>query len=158
MKITHSWLKEFVPSLAPPAQLAAQLTLAGLEVESLAPAAPPFEGVVVGSVLEAVKHPNAEKLSLCTVTTDGTNRLQIVCGAPNARAGIKVAVAMVGAKLPGEVTIRRAKLRGIESQGMLCSARELGLGTEHDGILALAADAPLEIGRASCRERVCLYV
>ncbi|MBS0612292.1 MAG: phenylalanine--tRNA ligase subunit beta [Proteobacteria bacterium] len=143
MKITHSWLKEFVPSLAPPAQLAAQLTLAGLEVESLAPAAPPFEGVVVGSVLEAVKHPNAEKLSLCTVTTDGTNRLQIVCGAPNARAGIKVAVAMVGAKLPGEVTIRRAKLRGIESQGMLCSARELGLGTEHDGILALAADAPL---------------
>jgi phenylalanyl-tRNA synthetase beta chain len=143
MKITSSWLKEFVPQAAEPQAMAAQLTLAGLEVESLTPAAPPFANVIVGSVLEAVRHPNAEKLQVCTVTTDGANRLQIVCGAPNARAGLKVAVAMVGAKLPGDVNIKQAKLRGVESQGMLCSARELGLGTEHDGIMELAADAPL---------------
>ena len=144
MKITYSWIKEFVPVTGTAAQMGAQLTLAGLEMESIAPAAPPFEGVVVGEVLEASKHPNAEKLSLCVVTTDGSNRLQIICGAPNVRAGLKVAVAMVGAKLPNDVNIKRAKLRGIESEGMLCSSRELGLGTEHDGILELSAD--LKIG------------
>ncbi len=138
MKITYRWLNEFVALEATPAELAQQLTLAGLEVESVAPVAPPFSGVVVGEVLEAARHPQADKLSVCTVTTDGSDRLQIICGAPNVRAGLRVAVAMVGAQLPGEVTIRRAKLRGLESQGMLCSARELGLGTEHDGILELA--------------------
>ena len=136
MKVTYSWLKEYVP-LAEPAVLAKQLTLAGLEVESLTPVAPPFSGVVVGEVLESGRHPDAEKLSLCQVTTDGVNRLQIVCGATNVRAGLKVAVAMVGASLPNKVTIGRAKLRGVESNGMLCSARELGLGEEHDGILEL---------------------
>ncbi|MFO1465813.1 MAG: phenylalanine--tRNA ligase subunit beta [Steroidobacteraceae bacterium] len=143
MKITHSWLREFVPNLAPPEALAAQLTLAGLEVEAIIPAAPAFDQVVVGSVITAVRHPNAEKLQVCTVTTDGAHRLQIVCGAPNARAGLKVAVAQVGAHLPGDVIIKRARLRGVDSEGMLCSARELGLGTEHDGILELAQDAPL---------------
>ena len=145
MKITHHWLEEFTPGAGSAAELAAQLTVAGLEVEALEPAAPPFTGVVVGEVLACARHPNAERLSVCEVTSDGTDRLQIVCGAPNVRAGLKVAVAKVGARLPGEVAIKRAKLRGIESQGMLCSARELGLGSEHDGILELPPE--LEIGR-----------
>src|ERR1700722_10319036 len=143
MKVTYRWLQEFTPISASPAELAAQLTMAGLEVESLEPVAPPFSGVVVGEVLEAGRHPDAEKLSLCQVTTDGQNRLQIVCGAKNVRAGLKVAVAMVGARLPNNVVIQRAKLRGQESQGMLCSARELGLGEEHDGIMELGGSLPL---------------
>src|SRR3984885_9323819 len=114
MKVTYRWLKEFTPIDAPPEKLAAQLTMAGLEVESLEPVAPPFSGVVGGEVLEAARHPDAEKLSRCQVTTDGRNRLQIVCGAKNVRAGLKVAVAMVGAKLPNDVHIKRAKLRGQE--------------------------------------------
>ncbi len=142
MKVTYSWLKEYV-ALAAPAELASQLTLAGLEVESVTPVAPPFSGVVVGEVLESGRHPNAEKLSLCQVTTDGTNRLQIICGASNVRAGLRVAVATVGARLPGDVTITRAKLRGLESNGMLCSARELGLGDEHEGIMELPGSLPL---------------
>jgi phenylalanyl-tRNA synthetase beta chain len=136
VKVTYRWLQEYAP-LAVPAELAKQLTLAGLEVESVAPVAPPFSGVVVGEVIQSGRHPNAEKLSLCQVTTDGTNRLQIVCGAGNVRAGLKVAVAMVGASLPDGVIIKSTKLRGLESNGMLCSARELGLGTEHDGIMEL---------------------
>ena len=143
MKVTYRWLQEFTPITASPAELAAQLTMAGLEVESISPVAPPFSGVVVGEVLEAGRHPNAEKLSLCQVTTDGTNRLQIVCGAKNVRAGLKVAVAMAGAQLPNDVVIKRATLRGQESNGMLCSARELGLGDEHDGIMELADSLPL---------------
>jgi phenylalanyl-tRNA synthetase beta chain len=143
MKVTYRWLKEFTPIGASPDELAAQLTMAGLEVESLSVVAPPFSGVVVGEVLEAGRHPDAEKLSLCQVTTDGKNRLQIVCGAKNVRAGLKVAVAMVGARLPKDVLIQRAKLRGQESNGMLCSARELGLGDEHEGIMELAESLPL---------------
>src|SRR6202789_1811827 len=143
MKVTYRWLQEFTPVGVSPDELAAQLTMAGLEVESLEPVAPPFSGVVVGEVLEAGRHPDAEKLSLCQVTTDGKNRLQIVCGAKNVRAGLKVAVAMVGARLPNDVLIQRAKLRGQESNGMLCSARELGLGEEHDGIMELPDSLPL---------------
>ncbi len=143
MKVTYRWLKEFTPIAATPAELAAELTMAGLEVESVAPVAPPFSGVVVGEVLEAGPHPDAEKLSLCQVTTDGKNRMQIVCGAKNVRKGLKVAVATVGAQLPNDVVIKRATLRGQESNGMLCSARELGLGDEHDGIMELAASLPL---------------
>jgi phenylalanyl-tRNA synthetase beta chain len=142
VKVTYQWLEEYVP-LAPPAELAKQLTLAGLEVESVTPVAPPFSNVVVGEVLESLRHPDAEKLSVCQVTTDGANRLQIICGANNVRAGLKVAVAMVGAKLPGGMTIKRAKLRGLESNGMLCSARELGLGDEHDGIMELPSSLAL---------------
>ncbi len=143
MKITHHWLREFVPTTATPAELAERLTLAGLEVEALEPVAPPFTGVVVGEVLEVARHPDAEKLSVCQVTTDGANRLQIICGASNVRAGLKVAVAMTGAHLPNGVDIRRAKLRGLESNGMLCSARELGLGDEQEGILELDGRLPL---------------
>jgi phenylalanyl-tRNA synthetase beta chain len=142
VKVTYSWLKEYTP-LAAPAELAKRLTLAGLEVESVTPVAPPFSGVVVGEVLESGRHPDAEKLSVCQVTTDGSNRLQIICGAKNVRAGLKVAVAMVGAHLPNGITINRAKLRGLESNGMLCSARELGLGDEHDGIMELPDSLPL---------------
>ncbi len=137
MKITTRWLEEFTPLGASPAELGARLTVAGLEVESIAPAAPPFSGVVVGEVLGCGRHPDAERLAVCQVTTDGADRLQIICGAPNVRAGLKVAVAKIGARLPGDLTIKRAQLRGLESQGMLCSARELGLGEEHDGILEL---------------------
>ncbi|MDP9066547.1 MAG: phenylalanine--tRNA ligase subunit beta, partial [Pseudomonadota bacterium] len=143
MKITHHWLREFVPLAGSVAELAAELTLAGLEVESLSAAAPPFSGVVVGEVLNVSRHPNAEKLSVCEVTTDGVDRLQIICGASNVRAGLKVAVARQGARLPGEVVIRRTKLRGLESNGMLCSARELGLGDEHEGILELPSSVPI---------------
>jgi phenylalanyl-tRNA synthetase beta chain len=138
-------MREFVPLEIKPAELAQRLTLAGLEVESVTPVAPPFSGVVVGEVLSVSRHPNAEKLSLCEVTTDGSNRLQIVCGAPNVRGGLKVAVAMVGAQLPGGITIKRAKLRGAESNGMLCSARELGLGQEQDGIMELAVGLTLGV-------------
>ncbi|HEY6621242.1 MAG TPA: phenylalanine--tRNA ligase subunit beta [Steroidobacteraceae bacterium] len=143
MKVTYRWLQEFTPITTSPAELAVQLTMAGLEVESISPVAPPFSGVVVGEVLEAGRHPDAEKLSLCQVTTDGTNRLQIVCGAKNVRAGLKVAVARVGAQLPNDVLIKRATLRGQESNGMLCSARELGLGDEHEGIMELGSALPL---------------
>ena len=115
MKVTYRWLQDFTPISVSPTELAAQLTMAGLEVESLSIVAPPFSGVVVGEVLECGRHPDAEKLSLCQVTTDGENRLQIVCGAKNVRAGLKVAVAMVGAQLPNDVQIKRTKLRGQES-------------------------------------------
>jgi phenylalanyl-tRNA synthetase beta chain len=145
VKITARWLAELVPNGDTPAQLAAHLTAVGLEVESVTAVAPPSSGVVVGEVLECGRHPDAEKLALCTVTTDGSDRLQIICGAPNVRSGLKVAVAKIGAELPGGITIRRAKLRGLESEGMLCSARELGLGVEHDGILELPPD--LALGR-----------
>jgi len=143
MKLTLRWLQEFVPVKVSPAVLAEQLTLTGLEVEAITPVAPPFANVIVGSVLETARHPDAEKLAVCQVTTNGSDRLQIICGAPNVRAGLKVAVAMVGATLPNDVKIRRAKLRGLESFGMLCSARELGLGDEHDGIMELSPEAVL---------------
>jgi phenylalanyl-tRNA synthetase beta chain len=145
VKITFAWMQEFTPLAVTPGKLAEQLTLAGLEVESTTPVAAPFSGVLVGEVLESSRHPNAEKLSVCQVTTDGTNRLQIICGASNVRAGLKVAVAMVGAQLPGNVGIKRANLRGLESHGMLCSARELGLGEEHEGILELSESLPLNL-------------
>jgi phenylalanyl-tRNA synthetase beta chain len=145
VKITYSWLNEFTPLNQTPAELAQRLTLSGLEVESMAPVAPPFRGVVVGEVLECGRHPDADKLSLCQVTTDGKDRLGIVCGARNVRAGLKVAVAKVGAELPGGLAIKRTKIRGVESNGMLCSARELGLGEEHDGIMELPASLALDV-------------
>ena len=143
MKITYQWFQDFVPVSVPVGELASRLTLAGLEVESVEPVAPPFTEVRVGEVLECARHPDAEKLSVCKVTTDGANRLQIICGASNVRQGLKVAVAMIGAKLPGNVDIKRAKLRGLDSEGMLCSARELKLGDEHEGIMELDADLPM---------------
>jgi phenylalanyl-tRNA synthetase beta chain len=143
VKITYHWLQEFTEVSGSAAELAKELTMTGLEVESVTPVAPPFSGVVVGEVLKSTRHGEADKLSVCEVTSDGNNRLQIICGAKNVRAGIKVAVAMVGAQLPGAVTIKRATLRGLESNGMLCSARELGLGENHDGIMELPDSLPL---------------
>ncbi len=142
MKFSEQWLREWVNPAVDTETLCEQLTMAGLEVDGMEPAAPEFSGVVVGEVLEAEQHPNADKLRLCTVST-GENTHQIICGAPNARAGIKVAVAEVGAVLPGNFKIKKAKLRGVESLGMLCSDSELGLSDEHDGIIELPADAPI---------------
>jgi phenylalanyl-tRNA synthetase beta chain len=143
VKLPLSWLKEWVAISLPPAELSSRLTLAGFEVESCAAAAPPFSGVVVAQISDAVPHPQADKLRICTVTTGAASPVQIVCGAANARAGIKVALAQVGAKLPGDLSIKAATLRGVESSGMLCSARELGLAAVSEGILELPADAPL---------------
>ncbi len=121
------------------ATLAHRLTMAGLEVEAIELAAGDFAGVVAAEVLDCQRHPDADKLSVCRVTAGG-EVLQVVCGAANVRAGLRVALATVGARLPGGLEIKRARLRGVESQGMLCSARELGLGEGDAGILELPAD------------------
>lgn len=142
MKFSENWLRTFVNPPLGSRELAHALTMAGLEVEALEPAAPPFDQVVVAEVLSVEKHPDADRLSLCRVNAGGNEPLQIVCGAPNVHVGAKVPCAMVGAELPG-ITIRKAKVRGVESSGMLCSARELGLSEEHSGLLLLPADAPV---------------
>src|SRR5688572_17879363 len=115
--------------------------MSGVEVEAIEPAAPPFDNVVVGEVVQVERHPDAERLTVCQVST-GAAQLVIVCGAPNARAGLKVPVALPGARLPGK-EIRVAKVRGVESHGMLCSAAELGIAEDTEGLLVLAEDAPL---------------
>ena len=148
MQFPESWLREFCNPPLTTAQLAETLTMAGLEVEELKPVAPPFTHIVVGEIKEAVQHPNADRLRVCKVDVGQGALLDIVCGAPNARVGIKVPCALVGAELPpGEdgkpFLIKVGKLRGVESQGMLCSARELKLSDDHGGLLELAADAPL---------------
>ena len=139
MKISLQWLREWADVPWAPAQLGARLTMAGFELESLGVAAPPFSGVVVAEIVEAQRHPQADKLQVCKVAAGG-ELLQIVCGAANARAGLKTALARVGAKLPGGLDIKAAKLRGVESFGMLCSAKELGLADTSDGIVELPAD------------------
>ena len=146
MQFPESWLRAFCNPPLTSQQLADTLTMAGLEVEELEPVAPPFSGVVVGRILEAVQHPNADRLRVCQVDVGQTQPLSIVCGAPNARAGILVPCAMVGAALPaGEdgkpFLIKLGKLRGVESQGMLCSSKELQLADDHGGLLELAPDA-----------------
>jgi phenylalanyl-tRNA synthetase beta chain len=143
MKVPYSWLKEWVKVPWRAQELGTRLTMAGFELEALEAAAPPFSGVVVAEILSAERHPQADKLQVCQVTTGSGPALQIVCGAPNARAGLKSALALVGAELPGDLKIGAVKLRGVESQGMLASARELGLGDASNGILELHADAPL---------------
>jgi len=119
------------------------LTLAGLEVDGIAPAAGDFSQVVVGEIVSCHKHPDADKLQVCAVDVGEAEPLQIVCGAPNAREGLKAPVALVGAVLPGDFKIRKSRLRGVESHGMLCSAVELGLSDDHSGLLELPADAPV---------------
>lgn len=142
MKISTDWLREWVAVEDSPAALGERLTMAGLEVEGIAPAAPEFRGVIVAEIVGCERHPDADKLQVCSVST-GSETLQIVCGAPNARVGLKAPLAVVGAALPGGLAIRRAKLRGVESHGMLCSARELGLSEDGSGLLELPADAPV---------------
>ncbi len=146
MQFPESWLRAFCNPSLTSQQLADTLTMAGLEVEELEPVAPPFTGVVVGRILDAVQHPNADRLRVCQVDVGQAQPLNIVCGAPNARAGILVPCATVGAVLPpGEdgqpFHIKLGKLRGVESQGMLCSAKELQLTDDHGGLLELASDA-----------------
>lgn len=139
MLISYRWLKEWVPGLPGPSELAPRLTARGFNVEGVEPQAR-FSGVVVGKVVEREKHPNADRLSLCKVDVGG-QVLEIVCGAPNARAGITVAVAVDGARLPGGV-LKKSKIRGVVSNGMLCSGRELELSGEHEGILELDESFP----------------
>lgn len=142
MQFPESWLRGLVNPALDTAQLAHALTMAGLEVEALAPAAPPFNNVVVAEILSAEKHPDADRLRVCQVDIGEAAPVTIVCGAPNAAAGLKVPCARPGAKLPG-IEIKVAKVRGIESFGMLCSTRELGLEGAADGLMVLSADAPV---------------
>ena len=135
MRVPESWLRVFCNPPLDAAGLADLLTMSGLEVESREGAAASFSGVVVGEIVSVERHPNADKLTICKVNSGGKT-LQVVCGAPNVRAGMKAPVALVGAKLPG-IEIRKSALRGVESEGMLCSERELGLSDDHAGLLAL---------------------
>ena len=142
MKISIDWLRDFVPVASTASALAESLTLAGLEVDDVIPAGGEFDGVIVAEILERRPHPDADRLSICHVS-DGKARHEIVCGAPNAAAGIRVPFAPVGTVLPGGLKIRPAKIRGVRSEGMLCSARELGLGDDSAGLLVLDGDAAI---------------
>ncbi|MBI5717086.1 MAG: phenylalanine--tRNA ligase subunit beta [Burkholderiales bacterium] len=154
MQFPESWLREFCDPPLATQQLADLLTMSGMEVEELRPVAPPFSGVVVAEILEAVPHPQADRLRVCKVSVGRGEPLQVVCGAPNARAGLRAPLAMVGAQLPpapgsadgkplAPFVIGVGKLRGVESAGMLCSAKELGIADDHAGLLELAPEAPL---------------
>jgi len=142
MQFPESWLRNLVNPALDTVQLAHAMTMAGLEVEALTPAAPPFNNVVVAEILSAEKHPDADRLRVCQVDVGEAAPVTIVCGAPNAAAGLKVPCARPGAKLPG-IEIKVAKVRGIESFGMLCSTGELGLEGSADGLMVLPADAPV---------------
>ncbi|MDE1568754.1 phenylalanine--tRNA ligase subunit beta [Aquabacter sediminis] len=143
MKFTLSWLKEHLDTTASLDEIVELLTLIGLEVEGVEDKAKALAPFVVGEVLTAEKHPNADKLRVCTVSTGGAP-IQVVCGAPNARAGLKTVFAAPGTVIPATGTeLKIGKIRDVESRGMLCSAREMGLSEEHDGILELPADAPV---------------
>ena len=143
MRFSEAWLREWVNPDVSTQELADQLSMAGLEVDSVEPAAPEFHGVVVGKVLTREQHPDADKLSVCTVDIGVEEPSQIVCGAKNVAAGMKVPVATLGARLSPEFKIKKTKLRGVQSLGMICSASELGLAESSDGILPLAEDAPV---------------
>lgn len=143
MKFSENWLRELVEIKADRAALAHALTMAGLEVEELTVLGEGLAGVVVAEIVAAEKHPEADRLQVCTVNAGQAGLLQIVCGAPNARVGIKVPLAMVGASLPGGLSIKAAKLRGVDSFGMLCSAKELGIDADASGLLELPLDAPV---------------
>ncbi|MDZ4021892.1 phenylalanine--tRNA ligase subunit beta [Pseudomonas sichuanensis] len=142
MKFSEQWLRGWVNPQVSRDELVARLSMAGLEVDSVTPAAGQFSGIVVGEILATEQHPDADKLRVCQVS-NGAETFQVVCGAPNARPGIKIPFAMIGAELPGDFKIKKAKLRGVESFGMLCSAAELQISEENDGLLELAADAPV---------------
>ncbi|GJB83448.1 phenylalanine--tRNA ligase beta subunit [Aeromonas caviae] len=142
MKFSEQWLRGWVNPQVSRDELVARLSMAGLEVDSVTPAAGQFSGIVVGEILATEQHPDADKLRVCQVS-NGQETFQVVCGAPNARPGIKIPFAMIGAELPGDFKIKKAKLRGVESFGMLCSAPELQISEENDGLLELAADAPV---------------
>lgn len=142
MIISEQWLRTWVNPPLNTEQLAHQLTMAGLEVDAIQPVAGAFSGVIVAEIVEAEQHPDADKLRVCKVATGG-EAVQIVCGAPNARVGLKAPLAQIGAVLPGDFKIKKAKLRGVESQGMLCAQAELGISDENAGLMELPADAPV---------------
>jgi len=143
MLFSVNWLKQWVDIDLTADELAGRLTASGLEVDTVEPVAAPFSGVVVAEIRECVQHPDADKLRVCSIDFGGSEPAQVVCGAPNARAGIRIPLAQVGAELGGDFKIRKAKLRGVESFGMACSARELGLSNDHSGLLELPVDAPV---------------
>jgi phenylalanyl-tRNA synthetase beta chain len=148
MQFSERWLRSFVDPPLGSDELARLLTMSGVEVEACRPVAPPFSGVVVGQVRSVQKHPNADRLMVCSVDVGTGEPLSVVCGAPNVVGGMKAPVALPGAKLPGAspgepLVVKVAPVRGVESRGMLCSARELGLSDDHSGLLALSGDAPL---------------
>ncbi|HEX5636339.1 MAG TPA: phenylalanine--tRNA ligase subunit beta, partial [Gammaproteobacteria bacterium] len=143
MKFSETWLREWVNPAIDTPTLVSQLTMAGIEVDSVTPAAGAFSGVVVAQVVSLNKHPDADKLNVCQVSTGSGELLQIVCGASNVRAGMKVPLATIGAILPGDFKIKQSKLRGVESFGMLCSEKELGLAEQAQGLMEFADDAPL---------------
>ncbi len=143
MKFSESWLRTLVDPQLSSDELAHRLTMAGLEVEELYPVAPPFDRVVIARVIEVVRHPDADRLNVCKVDVGEDELLTIVCGAPNVAPGLKVPCALPGAVLPGDFSIKTARVRGIESSGMLCSAKELGIAAEASGLLVLPDDAPM---------------
>nr|WP_279079520.1 phenylalanine--tRNA ligase subunit beta [Hafnia alvei] len=143
MKFSELWLREWVNPAISSEELSEQITMAGLEVDGVEAVAGEFNGVFVGEVVECGQHPNADKLRVTKVNVGGERLLDIVCGAPNCRKGLKVAVATIGAVLPGDFKIKAAKLRGEPSEGMLCSFSELGISEDHDGIIELPVDAPI---------------
>ncbi len=143
MNVTLNWLKTYIDFELSPSELADRLTMLGVEVESIKQLGAELEGVIVGSVTSIRPHPNADKLVLCQVDTGGTYELQIVCGAPNVREGMLAPVATIGTTLPVGLTIKRAKLRGETSQGMLCSEKELGLSDDAAGLMELPTETPL---------------
>ena len=145
MKISESWLREWVNPALTTDELAAQITMAGLEVDAVEPVAEAFNGVIVTEILSIEQHPDADKLRVCHVSGLNGDVTQVVCGAPNARAGIKVPFASVGAVSPGAFKIKKAKLRGVESFGMLCAQSELKLGDDNDGLWELSTDAPVGV-------------
>jgi phenylalanyl-tRNA synthetase beta chain len=145
MQISEAWLRTYVNPAVSTEELVAQLTMAGLEVDSVTPAAAVFSGVVVGEVLETQQHPDADRLRVCKVEVGQGEPLQIVCGASNVRPGLKIPAALIGAVLPGDFKIKKSKLRGVESYGMLCSEKELGLAEDANGLMELAQDAPVGV-------------
>src|SRR3569832_1960533 len=135
MKFSEQWLREWVNPAVTTTELAHQLTMAGLEVDAVEAVAPAFTDVVVGEVLSVEPHPNADRLRFCRVNAGGDRSLEIVCGAANVVTGLKVPVALIGAQLPGGIRIEKSKLRGVVSEGMLCSAKELGLAESAEGLM-----------------------
>ena len=142
MKFSEQWLRSWVNPQVSRDELVARLSMVGLEVDAVTPVAGSFSGVVVGEVIETAQHPDADKLKVCQVSS-GNETFQVVCGAPNVRPGLKIPFAMIGAQLPGDFKIKKAKLRGVESNGMLCSETELQVGSDDSGLMELTADAPV---------------
>ena len=144
MKFTLSWLREHLETDATVAEIADTLTMIGLEVDGVSDRAAGLDSFVVARVVEARPHPNADKLRVCTVDAGGSMTVDVVCGAPNARTGMKGVFAATGAFVPGTgITLKQATIRGVESNGMLLSEREMGISEDHEGIVELAEDAPV---------------